>query len=108
MGAIPRQREETKDAGAWRVGELARRTGVSVRTLHYYEEIGLLSPSRRTEAGHRLYTAGDIVRLQKIKSLRYLGLTLEEIRDCLDRPDFSVRRVIELHLSRLREQIEVQ
>ncbi len=93
---------------AWRVGELARRTGLSVRTLHYYDEIGLLSPSRRTEAGHRLYTAADVVRLQQIKSLRHLGFSLEEIRDCLDRPDFPPRRVIEMHLSRLREQIELQ
>jgi DNA-binding transcriptional MerR regulator len=108
MGAIPRQREETKDAGAWRVGELARRTGVSVRTLHYYEEIGLLSPSRRTEAGHRLYTAGDIVRLQKIKSLQRLGFTLREIRDCLDRLDFPLGRVVRLHLSQLRARIELQ
>ena len=99
---------ETKRPTAWKVGELAGRTGLSVRTLHYYDEIGLLSPSRRTEAGHRLYTAADVVRLQQIKSLRHVGFTLEEIRDCLDRPGFDLRRVIELHLSRLREQIELQ
>ena len=55
---------------AWRVGELAREAGLSVRALHYYDEIGLLSPSRRTDSGHRLYTAGDVVRLQRIKSLQ--------------------------------------
>lgn len=93
---------------SWRVGELARETGLSVRALHYYDEIGLLSPSRRTEAGHRLYEAGDVARLQQIKSLRHLGFGLEEIQDCLDRPDFSLQRVIELHLARLREQIELQ
>lgn len=65
---------------AWKVGELAKRTGLSMRTLHYYDEIGLLSPSRRTEADHRLYAAHDIVRLQQIKSLRHLGFGLEEIR----------------------------
>ena len=93
----------------WKVGELAERTGLSVRTLHYYDEIGLLSPSQRTEAGHRLYTAGDVVRLQQVKSLKHLGFGLEEIRDCLDRPeDFSLRRVVKLHLSRLEEQIEMQ
>ena len=90
------------------MGELARRTGLSVRALHYYEEIGLLSPSQRTDSGHRLYTAGDVVRLQQIKSLRALGLSLREIRESLDRPDFPLRRVIELHLSRLKEQIELQ
>jgi DNA-binding transcriptional MerR regulator len=72
---------------SWKVGELAKQTGLSVRTLHYYDEIGLLSPSQRTEAGHRLYTADDIVRLQQVKSLRHLGFTLKEIRDYLNRPD---------------------
>jgi MerR family transcriptional regulator, thiopeptide resistance regulator len=95
-------------SAAWRVGELARRTGLSVRTLHYYDEIGLLSPSRRTDAGHRLYTAGDVVRLQQIKSLQHLGFTLKEVRDCLDRPDFPLGRVIQLHLSQLKERIELQ
>ncbi len=93
---------------AMKVGELAKRTGVSVRTLHHYDEIGLLSPSRRTEAGHRLYADGEIVRLQQIVSLRQLGFSLEEIRECLARPAFSPQRVIDLHLERLREQIEAQ
>jgi DNA-binding transcriptional MerR regulator len=93
---------------AWKVGELARRTGLSVRTLHYYDEIGLLSPSRRTDARHRLYTAGDVVCLQQIKSLQHLGFTLKEVRDCLDRPDFPLGRVIQLHLSQLKERIELQ
>jgi MerR family transcriptional regulator, thiopeptide resistance regulator len=79
-----------------------------VRALHYYDEIGLLSPSRRTEAGHRLYTADDVVRLQQIKSLQQLGFTLREVRDCLDRPDFPLGRVIHLHLSRLRASIDLQ
>ncbi|HVF00343.1 MAG TPA: MerR family transcriptional regulator [Rubrobacteraceae bacterium] len=93
---------------SWKVGELARETGLSVRTLHYYEEIGLLSPSCRTEAGHRLYEAGDLARLQQIKSLRALGFGLAEVRDCLDRPGFSVQRVIELHIAGLREQIKLK
>jgi MerR family transcriptional regulator, thiopeptide resistance regulator len=92
----------------WRVGELARQTGLSVRTLHYYDEIGLLAPSFHTGAGHRLYTARDVARLQQIKSLRQLGFALEEVRDCLGRPDFSPLRVIDMHLARLREQIELQ
>ena len=109
MDAITRQsREDPARPAVWKVGELARRTGLSVRALHYYEEIGLLSPSQRTDSGHRLYTAGDVVRLQQIKSLRALGLSLREIRESLDRPDFPLRRVIELHLSRLKEQIELQ
>ncbi|HTN87073.1 MAG TPA: MerR family transcriptional regulator, partial [Sorangium sp.] len=87
-----------------KVGELASQTGLSVRTLHYYEEVGLLSPSHRTASGHRLYSAGDVARLQQIKSLRELGFSLEQIAGCLDRQRFSPLQTIELHLSRLREQ----
>lgn len=90
----------------WKVGELARQTGLSVRTLHYYDEIGLLQPSERTASGHRLYTAGDIARLQQVRSLRQLGFSLEEIRAWLRQPGCSARGVIQLHLERLRGQIE--
>lgn len=91
-----------------KVGELARRTGLTVRTLHHYDEIGLLRPSQHSDSGHRLYTAGDVARLQQIASLRQLGFSLDEIRDCLSRPDFSPLEVISLHLARLREQVEFQ
>src|SRR5262245_20681517 len=93
---------------ALKVGELARRTGLTIRTLHHYDEIGLLKPSLHTEAGYRLYTAADIARLQQVLSLRQLGFSLEEVRDCLDRPGFSPLEVIRLHVARLREQIDLQ
>jgi DNA-binding transcriptional MerR regulator len=93
---------------ALQVGELARRTGLTVRTLHHYDEIGLLKPSLHTGAGYRLYTADDVARLQQVLSLRQLGFTLEQVRDCLDRPGFSPLEVIRLHAARLREQIESQ
>jgi DNA-binding transcriptional MerR regulator len=93
---------------ALKVGELARRTGLTVRTLHHYDDIGLLRPSGHTESGHRLYTAADIARLQQVLSLRQLGFSLEEVRDCLDRPGFSPLEVIALHVTRLREQIDLQ
>lgn len=92
---------------AMKVGELAKQTGISVRTLHYYDEIKLLSPSQRTQADHRLYTAEDIARLQQIVSLRQLGFSLDEIRECLERPAYSLHRVIELHTARLKEQLEL-
>jgi DNA-binding transcriptional MerR regulator len=88
-----------------RVGQLAQRAGLSVRTLHYYDEIGLLTPPRRAESGYRLYGEAEIVRLQQIASLRQLGFGLEEIREILARPETSVQRVIELHLARINEQI---
>lgn len=91
-----------------KVGQLARKTGLTVRTLHYYEEIGLLTPLRRTETGHRFYGIDDIARLQQILSLRQLGFALDEIRDFLDRPDFSPAEVLRLQLSRMRDQMELQ
>ena len=90
---------------AWKVGELAKRTGVTVRLLHHYDEIGLLKPSWHTGSGHRLYTAVDVARLHRILSLRQLGFALEEIRDCLVRPGFSPAEVIGLHVARLRDRI---
>jgi len=93
---------------ALKVGELARRTGLTIRTLHHYDEIGLLKPSLHSEAGHRLYSADDVARLQPVISLRQLGFSLEEVRDCLHRQDFSPLEVIDLHLATLRERIELQ
>jgi DNA-binding transcriptional MerR regulator len=92
----------------WKVGELAGETGLTVRTLHHYDEIGLLKPSRRTRAGHRLYGEADVARLQQVTSLRQLGFPLEQIRDLLDRRGVSPREVVGLHLARVREQIELQ
>jgi DNA-binding transcriptional MerR regulator len=91
-----------------KIGDLAKRTGVSIRTLHHYDEIGLLSPSHRSESGHRLYGREEVVRLQQVLSLRQIGFSLEQVRETLDRPDFDVRSVIELHLARLRQQIATQ
>ena len=70
---------------ALKVGELAKRTGLTVRTLHHYDEFGLLKPSLHTAAGHRLYTGEDVVRLQQVLSLRQFGFSLEEVRDFLNR-----------------------
>ncbi|HEX7091807.1 MAG TPA: MerR family transcriptional regulator [Longimicrobiales bacterium] len=95
----------------WKVGELARATGLTVRTLHHYDRIGLLQPSARSSAGYRLYGEQDVARLQQIRSLRQLGFTLEQIRELLDRrggDGASHLRVIEMHLARLREQVRAQ
>ena len=92
----------------WKVGELAERTGLTVRTLHHYDAVGLLRPSERTDSahgsGHRLYTAADVARLQQILSLKHLGFGLEQIREYLARPDFDPRRIVRLHLERVRGQ----
>jgi MerR family transcriptional regulator, thiopeptide resistance regulator len=77
------------NSGPWKVGELAKITGITVRTLHHYDEIELLVPSHHTESGHRLYTAAEVERLQHIVALRHLGFSLEQVREALDRKDFS-------------------
>ena len=73
----------------YQVKDVARLTGVSVRTLHHYDAIGLLVPGARTAAGYRLYTESDLLRLQQILIGRELGLPLEEIRRSLDDPRFD-------------------
>jgi DNA-binding transcriptional MerR regulator len=95
-------------ADAFKVGTLARRTGLSVRTLHHYDEIGLLRPSMRTPSGHRLYGREDVARLQQIQSLRATGMALGEIGALLDGPGIAPARVIRLHLDRLHAQIAAQ
>lgn len=90
------------------VGTLARRAGISVRTLHYYDEIGLLSPSERTAAGRRRYTTANVARLQQILSLRQLGFPLDDIGRMLGSAEFTLTRVLELHAERLREALVQQ
>jgi DNA-binding transcriptional MerR regulator len=92
----------------WKIGDLARLTGLSVRTLHHYDQIGLFGASGRTEAGHRRYTEADLERLQRIVSLRQLGFSLDEIRGCIDRPEFALAPLVALHLRQLDAQIRLQ
>jgi DNA-binding transcriptional MerR regulator len=68
-----------------KVGELAKRTGLTVRTLHHYDSIKLLTPSARSDAGYRLYNQADVGRLHTIQALRHLGLPLADIADMLTR-----------------------
>ncbi|MCF3103907.1 MerR family transcriptional regulator [Streptomyces roseoverticillatus] len=71
-------------SATWKVGALAEAGGLTVRTLHHWDAIGLLSPSRRTPGGHREYTEDDLARLYQVLALRSLGLGLETIATCLD------------------------
>ena len=80
--------------------------GVSVRTLHHYDAIGLLVPRIRTDAGYRLYTDADLLRLQQILIGRELGLSLEEIGRSLDDPGFDRRITLIDQRERLRERVQ--
>ena len=89
---------------AYQVKDVSRIARVSVRTLHYYEEIGLLTPTGRTDAGYRLYTDDDLLRLQQILIGRELGLPLEEIRRSLDDPSFDRRQALRAQKQKLHER----
>src|SRR5215211_2689605 len=89
-----------------RIGELAKATGLTVRTLHYYDEIGLLVASVRTDAGHRMYADADVERLYRICLLRRLGLPLGEIARALDDPAWSLRTAMATHLQELERRLD--
>lgn len=91
------------------VHEVSELAHVSVRTLHHYDKIGLLTPSKRSDAGYRLYDEADLERLQQIMLFRELEFSLAEIRDILASPDFDRVRALEQQIELLemrREQIE--
>ena len=92
----------TKLPRLYQVKELAQIANVSVRTLHHYDEIGLLRPSQRSASGYRKYDQGDVLRLEQILIQRELGLPLEEIRRCLDDPGFDQRRALLAQREQLR------
>jgi DNA-binding transcriptional MerR regulator len=92
-------------APVWKIGELARRTGLTVRTLHHYDEIGLLSPAQRSDGGHRVYDEADVQRLYRIVSLRSLGFPLDAIAQALDSQAFDPKAAVDDHLRRLEAQI---
>ncbi|MCX4744233.1 MerR family transcriptional regulator [Kitasatospora sp. NBC_01287] len=77
----------------WKVGPLAQASGLTVRTLHHWDTIALLTPSERTAGGHRSYSEQDVARLYQILALRSLGLGLETIATCLDSGVDPVRLV---------------
>lgn len=79
------------------VAEVSRLTGISVRTLHYYDEIKLLCPSRITDAGYRLYGKAALERLQQILFFRELDFPLKEIQEILDSPSFDRGTALERH-----------
>src|ERR671917_249522 len=90
-----------------RIGEVARASGLTVRTLHHYDEIGLLVPSARSEAGYRLYSDADVRRLYRILALRAMGFPLEEIAATLVREGEDPRPAVRRHLERIDEQLRL-
>ena len=87
------------------VKEVSKLTGVSIRTLHHYDAIGLLKPPKVTEAGYRLYDEEALDRLYMILIYRELGLSLQEIGEILDAPDYDRNRVLEHQILLMQEQV---
>jgi DNA-binding transcriptional MerR regulator len=111
-----KQQPASSDKPFLQIGEVADRTGVTQRTLRFYEERGLLKPPSRMEGGFRLYSEDDVARVEQIKRLQsLLGLTLAEIKDMVEaeeikeeltatfRPDLETGE----RISRLKKRIEV-
>lgn len=101
-------------APPWRVGVLARETGLTVRTLHHYHALGLLIPSQRTTGAHRLYSSDDIARLQQIQSLRSMRMPIADVVRLLATPSDMARTrnsahdVMRAHRDHLRTTIAAQ
>lgn len=91
---------------SWTVGELARLAGVTVRTLHHYDRIGLVQPSERTSAGYRSYDAPDLERLHQVLVYRELGFPLDEVATLLDDPDADPVAHLRRQHRLLRERLE--
>lgn len=87
------------------VKQLSRLAGVSVRTLHYYDEIGILKPSSRRSNGYRYYREDALLILQQILFYRELGLSLDDIRRILETPEFDVESALVSHKAALQERI---
>ena len=96
-----------------KVGEVAQLAGISVRTLHHYDQLGLVSPSDRSASGYRLYLANDIDRLQEVLFFRELGFALEQIKEMIEEPGYDragalakQRRLVERKAERLLNMMD--
>ena len=88
-----------------KVGELAKRTGITVRTLHHYDSIGLLRPSARSEGGYRLYNRDDVSRLHGIQTLRRMGLTLADVAQLLEGSGASLPAILARQIGALERDM---
>jgi MerR family transcriptional regulator, multidrug-efflux activator len=93
-----------ESAVRYTVKQVAELAGISVRTLHHYDRIGLLKPSASTDAGYRIYERPEIERLQQILFFRELGFELRKIGEILDHPEFDRRRALLAHRELLNEE----
>lgn len=91
-----------------RIGEVARRTGLSQRTLRHYDDLGLLVPEGRSGGDYRLYSPADLQRLLQIQHLKALGLSLSEIGQALDDPDFDAAATLDEHIAVVEQRLKAE
>ena len=92
--------------GSLTVGALARLAGITVRTLHHYDDIGLVVPSAHTPAGYRSYGPADVARLQEVLFFREMGFPLEKIKEIVDRPTYHRATALERHRALLERKLQ--
>jgi len=91
---------------SYKIKEFASLTKVTVRALHHYDHLGLLKPSGRTESGYRIYTEPDLLRLQQIVTLKFMGFSLGRIKAILARPRFAVRKALGIQIEAVEAEID--
>jgi DNA-binding transcriptional MerR regulator len=96
---------DMKRKGTYFIKEFATLAGVTVRTLQFYDRAGLLKPSYLTEAGHRLYRPGDMLRLQQILTLKFLGFSLRDIGNILNSPSYNLYKSMQVQKQAIDQQI---
>lgn len=90
--------------GMYQVRQFAKLAGVTVRTLHHYDHLGLLKPCSHSEAGYRLYTDADLIRLQQIITLKFIGVSLQQIRELLDGRPLNLAELLKMQRMMLEEK----
>lgn len=86
------------------IGELSKRTGVTVRTLDYYDEIHLIAPSSKTDGGHRLYSDDDVLKLERVLAMKYMGFSLGHIKNILEQSSTTWQEAIQEQLDMIRRE----
>ncbi len=87
-----------------KIKDISQMTGLSIRSLQYYDDIGLLKPAQRSESGYRLYSEQDLIRLQQVVTLKFLGFSLYSIKEILEQPQFQVLSSMRLQADVLKEK----
>ena len=87
-----------------KIGEFAKRSGVTVKTLLHYDKIGLLNPSEKTDSGYRIYCEDDFLKLQQITTLKFIGLSLNEISHIINESGENLENMISIQKKALEEK----